>query len=197
MAFIAATAAATTAHAGGAYVDATGGAFAGAGFEGLTITAAGVDVATGYRLSRVFSIEGIFGSWFATQPYQAGHVGAWCSGEWLDDWHWQTFGVRLWTHPVATRRVDFAIAPPWLAGGAAFDHGRSLYQPGDECYALQRPRDRAGAMIVFGLIAFALDVTLSRHVALRLTTGAEIDLAQDAGIGVLAISASAGPVVRF
>ena len=52
-------------------------------------------------------------------------------------------------------------------------------------------------MVVFGLIAFALEVKLAERVSLRLTTSAEVDLAQDAGIGVLAISAAAGPLVRF
>ncbi len=79
----------------GPYLRASAGVLAGAGFMGLSVPAAGVDVATGYRFTRGVSLEGFFDGWFAFQPHLQPTEGAACSGTFTDQWHWQTFGVRL------------------------------------------------------------------------------------------------------
>jgi hypothetical protein len=187
----------TTARAGdrGPYLGASGGVFAGAGFEGLSVPAAGFDFATGYRFTRGVSLEGFFDAWFDFQPYREPSEGAACSGESTLQWHWQTFGLRLWGHVARGKHVEFEVAPPWLGIGIAYEARRSVLTPSNYCYS--KPRDGAASIVVFGLIAFALDVKLDEHFSLRLWSGAEIDLAQNVGLGVLALTGNFGPTVRF
>ena len=57
--------------------------------------------------------------------------------------------------------------------------------------------DRSSAMIVVGLVALALEINFDAHFALRLATGVEVDVAQDVGLGVIAITGALGPTIHF
>ena len=180
----------------GPYVEASGGMFAGAGVEGLNVNAVGLQLASGVRFSRVLAFEGLFDAWFHTSPYVEPAEGAQCSGLYTDQWHWQTFGARLWTHFTDNEHIDVALALPWLELGAVYDHGRSVEAFGSHCY--YPPRDSSGLMTVVGLVALALELRLASHVSLRIAGSAELDLGADVGgLGVLSISALVGPRVRF
>ncbi len=161
----------------------------------MNVTGFRVAATTGFRISRWTSVEGFFDGTFQTLPHLQPEEGAACSGLYTDQWRWETVGARLWVHLVHTREVDFSLAPPSLALGAVFDAGRSTQPPGSQCY--YAARDRSGVMLAIGLIRFGFELRGDRWFAFRVTAGVELDLGFDVGPGVLAIEASAGPVVRF
>src|SRR5581483_5371839 len=98
----------------GPYVEASATALAGGGLEGLNVNAVGLELATGMRFRHVFAVEGLFDASFHTSRYLEPGEGAQCSGLYTDQWHWQTFGVRLWTHLMDSSHVDVAVALPWV-----------------------------------------------------------------------------------
>ena len=195
--FLAALVLPTVAHAADTYFAVSTEVLAGAGFEGLNVTSVGLDATAGYRLSRYFAIETFFTSLVDTQPYRLNGGGQMCSGNYTEQFHWETFGVRFWIRAVRSKHVDFSIAPPTISGGAAFTHGRPIVEPTGFCAELVKPRDFHGAMAAFELVTFALELHFDEHFGWRFMAGAEIDLALDADLGILSVSASAGPVFHF
>jgi hypothetical protein len=123
------------------YFAASTEALAGGGFEGLSVTAVGLDATTGLRLSRFVAVDLFFVGLMDTQPYRLAGGGAECSGNYTEQFHWETLGFRFW--------MDFSIAPPNLAGGVAFTHGRPFTPPTGFCAELVKPRDWSGAGPVF------------------------------------------------
>ena len=180
-----------------AYFAASTEALAGAGFEGLNVTSLGIDATTGVRLSRFFAVDLFFDGLVDTRPYRVPGGGAECSGNYTEQFHWETMGLRFWVRAVHSAHVDFSIAPPHIAGGAAFTHGRPFLPLDGFCAQFVKPRDWSGALAVFHLITLALELRFDEHFAWRFMTGAEIDLSLDAGLGALSVSASAGPMFRF
>lgn len=180
-----------------AYFAASTEALAGAGFEGLNVTAVGLEASSGLRFARFFAVDLFFEGLVDTQPYRLPSEGAACSGNYTEQFHWEALGLRFWARPVHSRHVDFSIAAPYVAGGVAFTHGKPFQTPPAFCAQSVRPLDWHGALAVFHLITFALELRFDDHFAWRFMAGAEIDLAVDADLGILSISASAGPVFRF
>ncbi len=176
------------------YVGATVDGYAGGWFDG-NVTGVRVVTMTGYRVTKWISVEVFFDATFQNEPRLGPTEGAQCSGTSTDQWHWQTFGLRMWTHLAHTEHVDFSIAPPWIGVGAAFDHGRSIEPIGSHCYF--DPRDTAGAAFALGLGGFGLELRAERRVGIRIAGGAEFDMSMDVGLAALAVTASVGAVVRF
>ena len=176
------------------YVGASVDGYAGGWFDG-NVTGVRFVTMTGYRITQWISIEVFFDATFQNQPRLQPTEGAPCSGTYSDQWHWQTFGLRMWTHLAHTEHVDFSLAPPWIGVGAAFDHGRSVEPLGSHCYF--GARDDAGAVFAFGLVGFGLELRAERWVGIRITGGAELDLSTDVGLAALAVTASVGAVMRF
>lgn len=176
------------------YVGATVDGYAGGRFDG-NVTGARVVTMTGYRVTKWISVEMFLDATFQNQPRLQPAEGAQCSGTYTDQWHWQTLGLRMWTHLAHTEHVDFSIAPPWIGVGAAFDHGRSVEPTSSHCYF--GPRDTAGAAFAFGLVGLGLELRAERHVGIRITGGAEFDMSLDVALAALAVTASVGVVVRF
>jgi hypothetical protein len=179
----------------GPYVEASATALAGGGVEGLNVNAVGLELASGVRFARVFALEGLFDASFHTSPYLEPEEGAQCSGLYTDQWHWQTFGARLWTHFTDNVHIDFAIALPWVELGVVYDHGRSAVAPGEQCF--YGPRDSSGTMIVVGLVALAFELRITSHVGLRLGTSVALDLGTNVGLGVMSVTGFVGPRIRF
>jgi len=189
---------ATSAHADNkTYLAASTEALAGGGAEGFGVTAVGLDATAGMRLSRFFALDLFFVGVMDTQPHRLPGGGQECSGNYTQQLHWESLGFRFWIRALHSSHVDFSIAPPNVAGGAAFAHRRLFAPASGICAQLNTPRDFHGALAVFGLITFALEVRFDERFAWRFMAGAEIDLAFDAGLGALSVMASAGPVFHF
>jgi hypothetical protein len=171
---------------------------AGAGFEGLAFETLGGELVAGYRISRWVSIEGFFSFRYQTHPYRQSSQGAECSGTGTDLWHWETFGERVWIHLVHSTDLDFSIAPPGIAFGPNYDHERAQAS-GPFCAPVAL--DSASPIIDIALVGFAIEARRGAF-GIRLTAQLSVPLSdwehlRNTGTGALAVSAAAGPVLRF